>query len=77
MFEIGDLVRFKPSGIVRTRYNPNKKIGIIVKIERNMFDSYDGTKQDLIVVKWMPWDKEERMMEFYLELMENPCTEQI
>jgi len=70
MFEVGDLVRFKPSGIVRSRYNPNKKFGIVTSVERDMFDSYDGDKQDLIVVRWMPWDKEERMMEFYLELLE-------
>tara|TARA_R110000868_G_scaffold145982_1_gene366555 strand:- start:265 stop:483 length:219 start_codon:yes stop_codon:yes gene_type:complete len=70
MFEIGDLVRFKRTGIVRSRYNPDKKIGIVVRIERNMFDSYDGSKEDLIVVKWMPYDKEERMMEFYLEHLE-------
>ena len=70
MFEVGDLVRFKTSGIVRSRYNPLKKFGIVVAIERDMFDSYDGDKQDLIVVRWMPWDKEERMMEFYLELLE-------
>ena len=76
MFEIGDLVRFKPSGIVRTRYNPLKKFGIIVSIDRNMFDSYDGTKQDCITVRWMPWDKDERVMEFYLEPMEKSCTEQ-
>ena len=70
MFEIGDLVRFKRTGITRSRYNPEKKIGIVVRIERNMFDSYDGSKEDLIVVKWMPYDKEERMMEFYLEHLE-------
>ena len=70
MFDVGDLVRFKPSGIVRSRYNPLKKFGIIVAIERSMFDSYNGDKEDLIVVRWMPWDKEERMMEFYLELLE-------
>ena len=74
MFEIGDLVRFKPSGIVRSRYHPLKKFGIIVALERDMFHSYDGTKQDMIVVKWMPWDKEERMMEFYLEPMEKSCV---
>lgn len=73
MFEIGDLVRFKPSGIVRTRYNPLKKFGIIIAIERDVFDSYDSTKQDLVVVKWMPWEKEERMMEFYLEHMDKQC----
>ena len=70
MFEVGDLVRFKRSGIVRSRYNPLKKVGIIVSIERDLFDSYDGSKQDMIVVRWMPWDKEERMMEFYLESMD-------
>ncbi len=70
MFNIGDLVRFKKSGIVRSRYNPNKKIGIVISIERDMFDSYDGSKEDLVVVRWMPWDKEERMMEFYLEHLE-------
>ena len=70
MFEIGDLVRFKRTGITRSRYNPDKKIGIVVRIERNMFDSYDGSKEDLIVVRWMPYDKEERMMEFYLEHLE-------
>tara|TARA_X000001382_G_scaffold23449_1_gene14327 strand:- start:222 stop:455 length:234 start_codon:yes stop_codon:yes gene_type:complete len=75
MFELGDLVRFKPSGIVRSRYNPNKKFGIIVAIEREMFDSFDGIKQDLIVVRWMPWDKEERMMEFYLELLEKSVSD--
>ena len=75
MFELGDLVRFKPSGIVRSRYNTNKKFGIIVAIEREMFDSFDGIKQDLIVVRWMPWDKEERMMEFYLELLEKSVSD--
>lgn len=70
MFEIGDLVRFKKTGIVRSRYNPNKKIGIVVNVERDMFDSYDGSKEDLVVVRWMPWDEEERMMEFYLEHLE-------
>lgn len=70
MFNIGDLVRFKKSGIVRSRHNPNKKIGIVISIERDMFDSYDGSKEDLVVVRWMPWDKEERMMEFYLEHLE-------
>ena len=70
MFDVGDLVRFKPSGASKSRYNPNKAIGIVVRIERNMFDSYDGSKEDLIVVRWMPYDKEERMMEFYLEHLE-------
>ena len=70
MFNIGDLVRFKKTGITRSRYNQNKKIGIVVNVERDMFDSYDGSKEDLVVVRWMPWDEEERMMEFYLEHLE-------
>ena len=67
MFEVGDLVRFKASGIVRSRYNPNKRFGIVTNVKRKVFDSYDGKKEDLITVKWMPWNKEERMMAFYLE----------
>ena len=67
MFDVGDLVRFKKSGIIRSRYSPKKKFGIVISVERDLFESYDGDKQDLIIVRWMPWDKEERMMEFYLE----------
>ena len=75
MFEVGDLVRFKKSGIVRSRYNPNKKFGIITAIEREMFKSYDGIREDLVTVKWMPWNQEERMMAFYLEPMEKECQD--
>ena len=75
MFDVGDLVKFRPSGIVRSRYSDDKKIGIVVSVVRDMFDSYDGDKQDLIVVRWMPWDKEERMMEFYLELLEKSASD--
>lgn len=67
MFNVGDLVRFKASGIVRSRYNPNKKFGIVTKVERNVFMSYSGTREDMIEVLWMPWNVKERMMEFYLE----------
>ena len=67
MFEVGDLVRFKPSGIVRSRYNPNKKLGMIIWIERDRFLSYNGDKEDLVEVLWFPWNRSERVMEFYLE----------
>ncbi len=67
MFNVGDMVRFKASGIVRSRYNPNKKFGIVTKVERNVFMSYNGTREDMIEVLWMPWNVKERMMEFYLE----------
>ena len=70
MFEIGDLVRFKASGIIRSRYNPLKKFGVIIKIEEDMHDSYNGTKQDIVEVMWFPWQKIERLMEFYLEPLE-------
>ena len=69
MFNVGDLVRFKPSGIVRTRYNPNKRIGIVTKVERNVFMSYNGTREDMIEVVWIPSQQRERMMEFYLEMV--------
>lgn len=67
MFNVGDMVIFKASGIVRSRYNPNKKFGIVTKVERNVFMSYNGTREDMIEVLWMPWNVKERMMEFYLE----------
>jgi len=70
MFDVGDLVRFKNKGIGKTRYNPNKKIGIVTSVRRNVFKSYDNSMEDLVVVRWLPWDKEERMMEFYLEHLE-------
>ena len=67
MFNVGDLVRFKASGIVRSRYNPNKKFGIVTRVERDLFESYNGKREDMIEVLWMPWNVKERMMEFYLE----------
>ena len=70
MFDVGDLVRFKNKGITKSRYNPDKKIGIVTSVRRNVFMSYDGSKEDLVMVRWMPWDKEERMMEVYLEHLE-------
>tara|TARA_R110002020_G_scaffold281631_1_gene497376 strand:- start:615 stop:833 length:219 start_codon:yes stop_codon:yes gene_type:complete len=70
MFDVGDLVRFKKTGITKSRYSPNKRIGIVISVRRNVFMSYDGSKEDLVVVRWLPWDKEERMMEFYLEHLE-------
>ena len=67
MFEVGDLVRFKASGIIRSRYNPNKRFGIVVSVRRDVFRSYNSSMEDLVEVLWMPWNKTERLMEFYLE----------
>tara|TARA_R110002153_G_scaffold202875_1_gene355952 strand:+ start:258 stop:476 length:219 start_codon:yes stop_codon:yes gene_type:complete len=71
MFDVGDLVRFKPSGIVKSRYSPDKKIGIVISVKRDVFKSYDNSMEDLVIVRWMPSDTEERMMEFYLEHLES------
>ena len=70
MFEVGDLVRFKASGIVRSRYNPLKKFGVVVKIQRDKHESYNGIREDLVEVMWFPWQKIEKLMEFYLEPLE-------
>ena len=67
MFSVGDLVRFRRNGVVKTRYNSTKMVGIVTLVERDLFASYDGVKQDLVVVKWLPLNEEEKMMEFYLE----------
>ena len=70
MFDVGDLVRFKNKGIAKSRYSPDKKIGIVISVRRDVFKSYDSSMEDLVVVRWMPLGKEERMMEFYLEHLE-------
>ena len=67
MFEVGDMVRFKASGIVRSRYNPKKRFGIVVSVRRDVFRSYNSTMEELVEVLWMPWNQTERLMEFYLE----------
>lgn len=70
MFNVGDLVRFKRSGIVRSRYNPNKRLGIVINVERSVFKSYNGDMEDMVEVLWIPWNTAERLMEFYLEPLE-------
>ena len=73
MFTIGDLVRFKKSNIQRDRLNPNKKFGVIVSIKKDAVKSLWGKKEDVVVVRWLPWDKDENVMSFYLEHMEKEC----
>jgi hypothetical protein len=60
-------VRFKNKGIAKLRYSPDKRIGIVISVKRDVFKSYDNSMEDLVIVRWMPLDTEERMMEFYLE----------
>ena len=70
MFKIGDLVRHKASGIQRDRFNPRKKFGIVVDIKRQQLKSLWGTKEDLIIVRWMPWDEQQKVSEARLEHMD-------
>ena len=68
MFEVGDLVRFRSTGVVkRNREHPDKTIALVIEIERNVFRTYQGDYDDRIKVKWMPLGKEEVMPEFLLE----------
>tara|TARA_Y100001937_G_scaffold95410_1_gene129556 strand:+ start:485 stop:703 length:219 start_codon:yes stop_codon:yes gene_type:complete len=54
MFNIGDLVEFKPSGMQLDYLNPLKRIGVVISIDRGEIKSLWGTTEDRIVVKWMP-----------------------
>jgi hypothetical protein len=68
MFEVGDLVKFKGEGVASmTRIKPHKKIGLVVHIERDVYQSYNGDTDDAITVSWLGTDEEEIMPEFYLE----------
>ena len=68
MFEVGDLVRFRGTGVVkRNREHPDKTIALVIEIDRNVFRTYQGDYDDRIKVKWMPLGKEETMPEFLLE----------
>jgi len=70
MFKIGDLVRCKASSIQRDRYNPLKKFGIIVSIEKECIHSLWGISENLVVVRWMPWNEEQKMSQVFLEYLE-------
>jgi len=54
MFNIGDLVEFKPSGIRHDYLHPLKRIGIIISIDKSEIKSLWGTTEDRIVVRWLP-----------------------
>ena len=70
MFNVGDLVRFKPSGIRLEYLHPLKKIGIIVSIERSDVKSLWGMTEDRIVVRWLPSDQEQTITSIRLEHVE-------
>ena len=59
MFNIGDLVRFKPSGVRLEYLHPLKRIGIIVSINKGEIKSLWGTTEDRIVVRWLPANQEQ------------------
>lgn len=71
MFEIGDIVRFKKAGVAnRMRANPTKDLALVVKIDREVYHSYSGDKEDRVYVIWLGTEVEECMPEFYLEKAE-------
>jgi len=68
MFEIGDLVKFKDKGVAkRNREHPDKVIAIVVAIDRDVFWTYTGDKDDSVTVQWIPLGAQESMPEFLLE----------
>ena len=68
MFEVGDLVRFRSTGVVkRNREGPGKTIALVIEVHRNVFYTYRGDYDDRVRVKWMPLGEEESMPEFLLE----------
>jgi len=67
-FNVGDLVKFKDKGVVkRNRMHPDKTIAVIVEVERDVYWTYTGYKDDRVTVHWMPLGKKESMPEFLLE----------
>jgi len=76
MFNVGDLVILKNEGVARTRYHPEKRVGIVKSVRREVFLSYTGDREDAVTVYWMPMDTHETMMEFYLVHAESvECSE--
>lgn len=68
MFEIGDIVRFKKTGVAnKMRAKPGNPLALIVKIDRGVYHTYSGDKEDRIHVIWLNSEVEECMPEFYLE----------
>lgn len=68
MFEIGELVKFRDTGVVKkNREHPGKQLGIVIAITREFFWTYEGDKDDRITVHWAPLGIQETMPEFLLE----------
>ena len=71
MFEIGDSVRFKKTGVAnKMRAKPGNEIALIVGIIREAYHCYDGDMDDRITVIWLGTEIEETIPEFYLEKIE-------
>ena len=68
MFEIGDIVRFKKTGVAnKMRAKPGNNMALVVKIDREAYHCYDGDVDDRITVIWLGSEVKEIMPEFYLE----------
>lgn len=70
MFYVGDLVTLRKTGVAKTRYHPDKKVGIVRSVKREVFYTYTGDMDDAITVFWIPLNSHETIMEFYLERLE-------
>ena len=69
MFNIGDLVEFKPSGMRLDYLNPLKRIGVITSINRGDVKSLWGTTEDRIVVRWLPGNLDQECTSVRLRLV--------
>jgi len=68
MFEIGELVELKKTGVVNAnRFHKDKVCGIVCKIERDHFRSYTGSLTDKITVLWLPLNEKETMPENFIQ----------
>lgn len=72
MFKVGDLVRFRSEQevLLLNRRTPDKKIGLVKKVDPEVYYSYSGDLDDRVTVLWLGTGKTDIMPEFYLEKME-------
>ena len=69
MFNIGDLVEFKPSGMRLDYLNPLKRIGVITSIDRGDVKSLWGTTEDRVVVRSLPGNLDQTCTSVRLRLV--------
>ena len=71
MFEVGDIVRFRKTGVAnKMRAKPGNYVALVVSVDREVYHSYSGDLEDRVHVVWLGTEVEECMPEFYLEKVE-------